>query len=90
MTQVTEAELRVQMEQLFVQIDVNKNGKLEHDEVKQFSLNLHEQNNPGQPFDEDAFDDHFDHLDRNDDLSVSKIELFNSMVEKARESGKLC
>ena len=38
---VTEAELRVQMEQLFDTIDINRNNKLEHSEVRRFSLDLH-------------------------------------------------
>ena len=86
---VTEAELRVQMEQLFDTIDINRNNKLEHSEVRRFSLDLHNQLNAGEPFDEDAFEDYFEHLDKNEDGTVSRMELLNSLIEKARKEGKL-
>lgn len=89
MTQVTEEDLRVNMEQLFVSIDTNGNGRLEFDEVKQFTMKLHEQNKPGEPFDEDAFEDTFDKMDKDGSMCVSKMELFKSMCEKAQAEGRL-
>ena len=38
---VTEADLRIQMEELFAIIDGNKNGKLEWVEMKTFMKQLH-------------------------------------------------
>ena len=86
---LTEADLRVQMEQLFAVIDTNRNGKLEKSEVRQFTLDLHNQTKPGQPFDEDGFENHFENLDKNDDMTVSKQELFESLVERAARDGTL-
>ena len=77
------------MEATFAQIDTNRNNKLEESEVRNFEIALHNQTRPGQPFDEDAFQDHFDHLDKNEDGTVSRAELLLSMMEKARKDGLL-
>ena len=86
---VTESDIRTQMEELFTIIDVNHNGKLEPTEVKNFTKRLHEQQNPGVEFDEDAFTDHFESMDKNADGTISKHELLNSLIEKARVNGTL-
>ena len=80
---VSLAELRAQMEELFVIIDVNRNGRLEKQEVRDFSLQLHDQQKPGEPFDEQGFEEHFENMDKNDDGTISKMELLNSLCERA-------
>ena len=40
-------------------------------------------------FDLDKFEDNFKKLDKNDDGSVCKQELFESLYEKAKEAGAL-
>ena len=77
------------MEQVFSQIDTNGNGKLEYAEVRQFSIHLHERSKPGEVFDEAKFDQQFENLDKNDDGTISKIELLNSMIDKAQSEGRL-
>ena len=86
---VTEADIQTQMEELFQIIDVNRNGKLEPAEVKAFMQRLHQQQNPGAPFEEDTFEDHFESMDKNTDGTISKQELLHSLIEKARTNGNL-
>ena len=53
-------------------MDSNQNGRLEKEEVYDFCVNMHERTRPGQQFNEDDFEDHFENLDKNEDGTVSR------------------
>ena len=84
MAQVTEEQLRETAEKLFEQIDTNQNQKLEKSEVREFSIQMLHRVKPDQEFDEAKFEQKFAAMDKNQDGSVSKQELFQSLLETAR------
>ena len=86
---VTEAQLREVAEKLFTEMDTNKNGKLEPNEVRKFTEQTTKAYKPNEPFDEAEYEATFQKLDKNQDGTVDKDELFASLMEKARESGTL-
>ena len=86
---ISEEELSAAADQLFDQLDVNKNGKLEKNEVRVFVDSLFKQVCPGGSMNEAKFEETFNKLDKNSDGSVSREELYASLVEKAKLSGQL-
>ena len=86
MSQVTEAQLREVAEKLFASIDTNGNGSLEESEVREFSRQMLERVKPDGNFDEEKFQETFRAMDKNNDGSVSKQELFESLLNKARQA----
>ena len=84
---ITETDLQNLMEVTFAQIDQNRNNKLEKNEVQAFEMQLHKRVKPGHEFDEDAFEDHFENLDKNDDGTVCKAELLEYFYNKAKNDG---
>ena len=89
MAQITEAQLMETAEKLFAQIDTNANGALEESEVREFSLQMLQRVKPDAEFDEAKFRENFASMDKNNDGSVSKQELFQSLVDKARQANAL-
>ena len=73
-------------EKLFASIDTNQNGKLEESEVREFSRGMLQRVKPDAEFDEEAFQVNFQAMDKNNDGTVSKQELFQSLVEKAKQA----
>ena len=73
-------------EKLFADIDTNGNKKLEMEEVREFSRRMLHSVKPDAQFDEEAFQKNFQNMDKNDDGTISKDELFQSLVEKARQA----
>ena len=55
MAQVNEDQIREAAEKLFASIDLNQNGWLEQDEVREFSRQMLNKVMPNQPFDEAKF-----------------------------------
>ena len=86
---VTKEALQEVAEKLFTDMDKNGNGKLEKEEVKAFTMETMKVLKPGQPFNEEEFEENFKNLDQNEDGTVSKKELFDSLYKKAAESGAL-
>ena len=87
---VTKDQLKETAERLFTDIDTNNNGKLEKDEVREFSKAMMKVIKPDKTdFDEEKFEDNFKKLDKNADGTVCKEELFESLYEKAKEAGAL-
>merc|ERR1712032_1170895 len=86
---VTKEALQEVAEKLFKDMDTNNNGKLEKNEVKSFTMETMKVLKPGQPFNEEEFEENFANLDKNQDGSVSKQELFDSLYKKAADSGAL-
>ena len=87
---VTKAQLQETAEKLFADIDTNNNGKLEKNEVLAFSKAMMKVLKPEkEDFDEDKFEENFKKLDKNEDGSVCKQELFDSLYEKAKNAGVL-
>ena len=79
MASVTEAQLMETAEKLFAQIDINQNGKLEESEVREFSIQMLHRVKPDAEFDEAKFAENFQLMDKNNDGTVSKHELFTSL-----------
>ena len=86
MAQVSEAQLIETAEKLFASIDTNGNGKLEESEVREFSRGMLLRVKPDAEFDEAAFQTNFQAMDKNNDGTVSKAELLQSLVDKARQA----
>ena len=61
---------------LFAQIDKNGNGLLEEDEVHEFSRQILQSVKPDADFDLEASKANFAKMDKNNDGTVSKQELF--------------
>ena len=76
-------------EELFATIDSNKNGKLEVNEMREFSRGMLHRVKPDADFDEAAFQENYKSLDKNNDGTVSKAELLQSIIEKARQKGAM-
>ena len=86
---VTKDQLTEVAEKLFAEIDTNKNGKLEREEVRKFTQETMKIVKPNSDFNEDEFNANFETLDKNQDGSVSKQELFDSLMQKAKDAGAL-
>ena len=84
MAKVTQEQLMRTAEQLFAQIDKNDNGVLEEEEVHEFARRMLEQVKPDAEFDLEASKENFRNMDKNHDGTVSKQELFQSLVDKAK------
>ena len=80
---ITKEQLRGVAENMFTEIDTNKNGALEKEEVREFSKRMMETLKPDATFDEVAFEENFAALDKNKDGRVDMSELWISLVEKA-------
>ena len=89
MAQISEAQIMETAEKLFASIDTNGNGSLEKEEVREFSRQMMQRVKPDAVFNEEKFEENFITLDKNQDGSVSKQELFLSLVEKAKAAGAL-
>ena len=86
---VTREQLKEVAEKLFSEIDINGNGKLEKSEVRAFSEGIFNNVNPGEKFNVEQFEQSFATMDKNQDGSVSKEELFKTLLEKAQSDGTL-
>ena len=86
MAQVTEEQLMETAEKLFAQIDTNGNNRLEKSEVREFSVQMFQRVKPDGEFDEDKFEENFSTMDKNSDGTISKQELFQSLLQKAGEA----
>ena len=86
---VTKAQLEEVANKLFTEMDTNGNGKLEKAEVRSFTEETMKVIKPGQPFNEEEFEENFKVLDKNADGSVSKQELLDSLYKKAADGGCL-
>ena len=86
MAQVTEEQLMETAEKLFAQIDTNGNNRLEKSEVREFSVQMFQRVKPDGEFDEDKFEENFATMDKNSDGTISKQELFQSLLQKAGEA----
>ena len=89
MAQISEAQIMETAEKLFASIDTNGNGSLEKSEVHEFSRQMMQRVKPDAEFNEEKFEQNFETLDKNNDGTVSKQELFLSLVEKAKAAGAL-
>ena len=74
---------------MFTEIDTNKNGALEKEEVKTFSKGMMAKLKPDAEFNEEKFEENFTALDKNSDGLVSFDELWKSLIEKAEKGGVL-
>ena len=54
--------------------------------MREFSRGMLLRVKPDAEFDEAAFQENFQSMDKNNDGTVSKAELFQSLVEKARQA----
>ena len=86
---ITREQLRAVAESMFAEIDTNKNGSLEKEEVKEFSKKMWCRIKQDKEFDESTFEDNFDSLDKNKDGRVDLNELWDSLIEKAAKGGVL-
>ena len=69
---VTKEQLNEVAEKLFAEMDTNKNGKLEKEEVRKFTVETMKVIKPNAEFNEEEFEANFTQLDKNSDQSVSK------------------
>ena len=81
---VSKDELAAVADALFLQLDVNQNGKLEKEEVRSFTEGILKQANPNAILSDELFEETFQKLDKNADGTISKSELLDSLVEKAK------
>ena len=86
---VTKEQLTNIAQEMFEQIDTNKNGSLEKSEVRAFSEQMMKNLKPDAEFDEARFEENFAALDKNEDGKVSFDELLRSLIEKAEKNGVL-
>ena len=86
---VTKEQLSTIAQQMFDQIDANKNGSLEKSEVRTFSEQMMKNLKPDAEFDEARFEENFATLDKNEDGKVSFEELLKSLIDKAEKNGVL-
>ena len=86
---VTKEQLAEVAEKLFQEMDKNKNGKLEKEEVRSFTVETMKVIKPGSAFDDAEFEENFTQLDKNSDGTVSKQELLESLYKKAQDGGCL-
>ena len=86
---VTREQLTQVAENLFKEMDTNCNNKLEKEEVRKFTQETMKVIKPDAEFNEQEFEDNFVQLDKNQDGTVSKQELFDSLLKKATDAGAL-
>ena len=86
---VTKAALTEMCDKLFNEIDTNENGKLEKEEVRQFTEQTQKLIDPNAKLDAAEFEEQFKIMDVNGDGIIAKEELFKSLYEKAKSCGQL-
>ena len=86
---ISEEDLKAAADVLFDSLDTNCNHQLEKEEVRSFVGQLLGKVSPDTPMDETKFEETFASLDKNHDGSVSRDELFQALVDKAKLQGKL-
>ena len=87
---ITKEQLAETANKLFEGIDTNNNGKLEKSEVRTFSMEMMKVLKPNNfEWDEEKFEANFEKLDKNEDGTICREELFLSLYEKAQKKGAL-
>ena len=86
---ITKEQLTEVAEKLFKEMDTNNNDKLEKTEVRTFTVETWKVIKPNQEFSEEEFENNFQKLDKNQDGTVSRQELFESLYKKAEDAGAL-
>ena len=72
---------------LFKQIDTNKDGRIEKEELRQFAMIV--QKTLNETYDEIKFEEDFKKMDKNGDGTISITELFESLFRAAKKNGEL-
>ena len=80
---LSEDDIRKIADELFDEIDHNKNGMLEKSEVESYTKTTMER--AGKPFDQAKFEEHFQNLDTDGNGNVSKQELIDSLMKSMKE-----
>ena len=86
---VTRKQLEEVANNLFDEMDLDKNGRLEKNEVRKFSEETMKLIKPDAAFDEEAFEIRFNKLDKDANGYVDRSELFQSMYDEAEKLGTL-
>ena len=86
---VTKEQLTEVCDKLFMEMDGNKDGKLQKEEVKKFTIGTMKVIKPEAEFNEEEFEDNFKTLDVNGDGWIAKDELYQSLYKKAKDAGAL-
>ena len=86
---VTKEQLTEVADKLFNEMDANKDGKLQKEEVKKFTIGTMKVIKPEAAFDEAEFEENFKTLDVNGDGWIAKDELYQSLYKKAKDAGAL-
>ena len=80
---VSDDEIKDIAENMFNEIDVNGDGTLQKDEVRDYTKKTTEK--CGGEFNEESFNEHFKNIDVNDDGTVSKEELLDFMMRTLKK-----
>lgn len=86
---MTEDSLKELVNQVFLLIDVNQNGVLEEDEVRNFFKQMIAKHQPGRAFSEALFKVNWYRMDKNSDDKVTMEELWHFMKDKAQHQGTI-
>jgi len=82
MTDVTEAEYRVNVQEMFKALDMDRNNELDWDECRDLVGAVMKQDGG---YNSESFKSKYDKMDKNDDGKISKKELIEACVEVGRE-----
>ena len=85
---ITKADLEEVVKTLFTQLDTDKSGFLEREEVKTIASQLNAKMQQGD-FDEAAFNEAFAKLDKNGDGKIAQEELLAFFMKAAEKRGLL-
>lgn len=86
---ITEDQLREIVYQVFQIIDLNQNGVLEEDEVRDFFKTMIAKHQPSRTFSEASFKANWNKMDRNGDDKIDFDELWKFMYAKALANGTI-
>ena len=88
MASISKADLEEVVKTLFTQLDTDKSGFLEREEVKTIANQLNSKMQQGD-FDEAAFNEAFTRLDKNGDGKIAQEELLSFFMKAAEKRGLL-
>ena len=86
---VTDQMLKVVLDEVFNELDTDRSGTLELNELKEYAMKMQKKLRPKQQFSEKLFESNFYRMDTYSTGWVNKDTLFRYIVQKAIASGAI-
>ena len=84
---MTDKMLKAVLDEIFNELDTDRSGTLESDEVKVYATKMMKKIQPKRQFSDSLFDDNFQRMDTYNSGWVNRDTLFKFILQKAIASG---